>query len=104
MACMDEKPRRRWFRFSLRTLFVVVTLAALCLWIVRLFERPSIPNLAAVETGMTPEQVHGIMGQPLLWHGSLYRWTEEYHWPHAGTVEVHYYIRRVDTVEIVEIE
>ena len=25
------KPRRRWFRFSLRTLFVVVTL--LCLWL-----------------------------------------------------------------------
>jgi hypothetical protein len=25
---MDEKPRRRWFRFSLRTLFLLVTLAA----------------------------------------------------------------------------
>ncbi len=27
---MDEKPRRHWFRFSLRTMFVIVTI--LCIW------------------------------------------------------------------------
>jgi hypothetical protein len=39
MAHMDEKPRRRWFRFSLRTMFVMVTLFSFWLgwqaWIVR---------------------------------------------------------------------
>jgi hypothetical protein len=29
---MPPTPKRRWFRFSLRRLFVVVTIAALCLW------------------------------------------------------------------------
>jgi hypothetical protein len=36
---MDEKPRRRWFRFSLRTMFLLVTSFSLWLgwqtWIVR---------------------------------------------------------------------
>ncbi len=30
---MTPAPKRRWFRFSLRTLFVVLTLAALLPWI-----------------------------------------------------------------------
>jgi hypothetical protein len=29
---MDDKPRRRWFRISLRTLFVVVTVVAVGCW------------------------------------------------------------------------
>jgi hypothetical protein len=33
---MDEKPKRHWFRFSLRTLFVLVAAIAICLgWIAR---------------------------------------------------------------------
>ena len=31
MSGMSEAPKRRWFRFSLRSLFLVVT--ALCLWL-----------------------------------------------------------------------
>jgi hypothetical protein len=32
---MSETPKRRWFRFSLRTLFVVVTVAAIAVgWVV----------------------------------------------------------------------
>jgi hypothetical protein len=31
MAHMDERPRRRWLRFSLRTLFLLVTLVAVWL-------------------------------------------------------------------------
>ncbi len=31
MATATNKPRRRWFRFSLRTLFVLMTL--LCVWL-----------------------------------------------------------------------
>ena len=36
---MDEKPRRRWFRFNLRTMFLLVTLFSVWLgretWVVR---------------------------------------------------------------------
>ena len=33
-ACMDEKPRRRWFAFRLRTLFVLVAVASIPLsWV-----------------------------------------------------------------------
>ena len=29
----NAKPKRRWFQFSLRTLLIVVTLVAGCLWL-----------------------------------------------------------------------
>ena len=39
MARMNEKPRRRWFRFNLRTMFMLVTLFSVWLgretWVVR---------------------------------------------------------------------
>ena len=31
---MTTAPRRRWFRFSLRTLFVVVTITAIGCWLI----------------------------------------------------------------------
>ena len=31
----ETKPKRRWFRFSLRTMFVLVTIAGICSWVVR---------------------------------------------------------------------
>lgn len=58
---MDEKSRRRRFRFGLRTLFAVVTIAALCLWAMRHFSSPSTTK---VRVGMTLKQVRAFLGKP----------------------------------------
>jgi len=32
-VCASDQPRRRWFRYSLRTLFVVMVLVGACCWV-----------------------------------------------------------------------
>jgi hypothetical protein len=58
MARMDEKPRRRWFRFSLGSLFVVT---AICAGGLALWDWGRLPfNLHSVELGMTEHEVRNI--------------------------------------------
>jgi hypothetical protein len=64
MARMDEKPRRRWFRFRLISLFTLVAAVGVlaCFW--SPFPKPSKSNLVLISVGMTESEVAGLIGNP----------------------------------------
>jgi hypothetical protein len=63
---MDEKPRRRWFSFSMRTLLVVVAALAILLGLGRHFLSWELhpATVAKVKAGMTMAEVQEILGSP----------------------------------------
>jgi hypothetical protein len=80
MAAMTPAPKRRWFQWSLRTLFVVVTLVACCLgyqlnWI---RERHSLIDVPQ-QTGVDPEYDIALM--PMSLRASLQVETKDAPWP-----------------------
>ena len=82
---MDEKPKRRWFRFSLRMLFVLVTV--LCVWIgwnaniVR--ERKSI--LAEIERTIGPIKI-GVLEEAEADHANIKIAQNEFEWARVSRI------------------
>jgi hypothetical protein len=64
---MDEKPRRRWFRFSLVGLFALIALSAglMRLWNPFAQIEPTWNNLEKLEPGMTVNEAQALVGKPL---------------------------------------
>jgi hypothetical protein len=72
MARMNEKPRRRWFRFSLRTLFVLVTLLGCVMgWVVYslswIRQRDELLYVEGVSAGFYMPADNRPRGPGLLW-------------------------------------
>ena len=65
MARMDEKQRRRRFRFGLISLFALVATVGILASLWNPFRRyPSRSNLHLVKTGMTASEVVELVGEP----------------------------------------
>jgi len=62
---VDEKPKRRWFRFGLTGLFAVTAMVAVALAIVQPWKsKVSIENRRLIVAGMSSEQVFELLGRP----------------------------------------
>jgi hypothetical protein len=63
---MDEKPRRRWFRYRLSALFAATALVAICLGVWQPWNpKPSIENRSLIVTGMKGREVIRLLGEPV---------------------------------------
>jgi hypothetical protein len=60
MARMDEKPRRRWFRFRLISLFALVAVGPI-FW--NPFPKLSKSNIHRIKFGMTEAEVADLVGK-----------------------------------------
>jgi len=79
---MNQPPKRRW-SFSLRTIFVVVTLAAFCATAWRAYPRSVRGKLYLLRPGVTQAQVIERLGEPQDRYNSDYLYPDGFHDPYV---------------------
>src|SRR5687767_13949116 len=67
---MEEKPRRRWLRFSVRTLAIVVTVA--CMWLG--WNLHAIRQRQLIRQKLIAEKVVITAGEPAPWNSFPLSW------------------------------
>ena len=101
MTAMDEKRERRHWQFGLRTLLVVVTIAAVVVGAIRAWDwgAPT-PDWQLIKVGMSRSEASEIIGKGhfVTGHGGVFRWTDDVQFARGGRLVIEYAGQRVVSV------